>query len=421
MGGLNTTLLMGMQALEATQGALAATSNNIANANTPGYTREVPQFSENEQSVSGSDVSGGGVSLEGLQSVRDELLNLQIQQQTSLQSSVDMQSSTLQQIQSYFSSTSGDDISSELAAFSSSLSQLSATPTSAAAQQGVISSGQDLANAFNNTANGLTSAQSYADGQVTQTVAQINSLTQQIAQLNGQLAQTSTTVNDGGTVEDQRDQLVQQLSTLTGISITQSNDGETITTGNGTPLVMGSQSFTLQTTTGSNGLQQVLDSNGQEHYRFDPGRRAGRSDSGARPDDPRDFDAVEHAGQPVCHRLQCGTGEGLRFERQCGAEFLFRACQPGECCFWDQRIDLQSCAGCDQLGWVGGQQRQCGEPLRGGQWSVTLGQHASERLCERRLSGRYRGLECDRAIDCDRIEPAAAHHAAGFGFGREHR
>jgi len=263
MGGLNTTLLVGMQALEATQGALAATSNNIANANTPGYTREVPQFSENEQSISGSDVSGGGVSLEGLQSVRDELLNLQIQNQTSLQSSVDMQSSTLQQIQSYFSSTSGDDISSELAAFSSSLSQLSATPTSAAAQQGVISTGQDLANAFNTTANGLTSAQSYADGQVTQTVAQINSLTQQIAQLNGQLAQTSTTVNDGGTVEDQRDELVQQLSALTGISITQSNDGETITTGNGTPLVMGSQSFTLQTTTGSDGMQQVLDSTGK--------------------------------------------------------------------------------------------------------------------------------------------------------------
>jgi flagellar hook-associated protein 1 len=264
MGGLNTTLLVGMQALEATQGALAATSNNIANANTPGYTREVPQFSENEQSVSGADVSGGGVTLEGLQSVRDELLNLQIQNQTSLQSSVDMQSSTLQQIQSYFSSSSGDDISSELAAFSSSLSQLSATPTSAAAQQGVISSGQDLASAFNNTANGLTSAQSYADGQVTQTVAQINSLTQQIAQLNVQLSQTATTANDGGTVEDQRDQLVQQLSTLTGISIyPQSNDGETITTGNGTPLVMGSQSFTLQTTTGSDGMQQVLDSTGK--------------------------------------------------------------------------------------------------------------------------------------------------------------
>ena len=75
MGGLNTSLVIGLQALEATQGALDATSNNIANANTSGYTREIPQFSENQESVSGSTVSGGGVTLNGLQSIRDELLN----------------------------------------------------------------------------------------------------------------------------------------------------------------------------------------------------------------------------------------------------------------------------------------------------------------------------------------------------------
>jgi flagellar hook-associated protein 1 FlgK len=67
---------------------------------------------------------------------------------------------------------------------------------------------------------------------------------------------------NGGTTQDQLDQLVQQLSSLTGIYITQGTDGETITTGNGAPLVIGSQSFNLQTTTGTNGFQQVLDSNG---------------------------------------------------------------------------------------------------------------------------------------------------------------
>ena len=254
--------MVGMQALDATQGALQATSNNIANANTPGYTREVVQFSENPETTAGSDVGGGGVTLDGLQSVRDELLNLQIQQQTSLQSSADTQSSALQQIQTYFSSSSGDDIASALSAFSTNLSQLSANPSNSAAQQGVLSAGQNLANAFHTTVNGLTSAQSYADGHVTQTVAQINSLTSQIAQLNGQLSQSGTAANGGGTIEDQRDQLVQQLSALTGIAVTQTSDGETITTGNGTPLVMGGQSFTLQTTTGSDGFQQVLDSNG---------------------------------------------------------------------------------------------------------------------------------------------------------------
>ena len=83
MGGLNTSLFIGVQALEATQGALDATSNNIANANTPGYTREVAQLSEGPETQTGDFVPGGGVIADQSQSVRDELLNLQIQQQTS--------------------------------------------------------------------------------------------------------------------------------------------------------------------------------------------------------------------------------------------------------------------------------------------------------------------------------------------------
>jgi len=260
MGGLNTSLLIGVQALDANQGALDATSNNIANVNTPGYTREVAQLSANPETESGDEVTGGGVTLDGLQSIRDELINIQIQQQTSLQNSADAQSSALQQIQSSFSTT-GNDIASALTAFSTSLAALSATPTNGAAQQGVISTGQNLADSFNTTGEALTSAQSQADAQVPQTVSQINSLTQQIAQLNGQLAQVPAGEN-GGTVQDQRDQLVQQLSGLTGIAVTQSSNGEVITTGNGTPLVMGSRSFNLQTATGTNGFQQVLDSNG---------------------------------------------------------------------------------------------------------------------------------------------------------------
>jgi flagellar hook-associated protein 1 FlgK len=261
MGGLSTSLLIGVQALEANQGALNATSNNIANANTPGYTREVAQFTETPVNQVNDQILGGGVSLTGLQSVRDELLNMQINQQTSAQSSVDTQSTSLQQVQTYFTTTGGD-IASALSSFSSSLAELSANSSNTAEQQSVLSSGQNLAEAFNTAANGLTTVQSAADTQVTQTVAQINTLTKQIASLNGQLWQLQASGQDGGTVQDQRDQAVQQLSQLTGISITQSSNGETITTGNGSPLVMGSQSFSLQTTTGSNGTQQVIDSSG---------------------------------------------------------------------------------------------------------------------------------------------------------------
>lgn len=261
MGGLTTSLLVGMQALDASEAALNATSNNISNANTPGYTRETAQLSEDPQYLSGGEVTGGGVTLNGIESVRDQLINVLIQQQTSLQGSADAQSSTLDQLQNYFSST-GSDIASALSTFSASLAQLSANPASGSVQQSVLSAGQNLAQAFNTTANGLSSAQATADQTVTQTVAQINSLTAQIAQLNSQLTPEVMQQQNGGPIEDQRDELVQQLANLTGISVSNSSEGQVITTANGSPLVMGGQSYQLQTLTGADGFQQVLDSNG---------------------------------------------------------------------------------------------------------------------------------------------------------------
>jgi len=261
MGGLNATLNIGVRALDAAQAALDATSNNIANVNTPGYTEEVAQLSEDPLTQSGGEITGGGVTMDGIQSVQDELLDLQIQQQTSSQSSANTESASLQQIQTYFTTT-GTDIATALTTFSNSLDALSASPISTATQQSVLSAGQDLAQAFNTTANGLTSAQSSANGLVTTSVAQINELTQQIAQLNGQIEQLTNSGQNDSSTEDQLNASVQQLSGLTGISVTQSKSGDTIMTGNGTPLVMGDQSFTLQTTTGSDGFQQVLDSNG---------------------------------------------------------------------------------------------------------------------------------------------------------------
>lgn len=263
MGGLNTALYIGVQALGASQAALDATSNNIANANTPGYTREVAQFSANQENFSGGQVTGGGVTLDAIQSIRDELLNLQIAQKTSQQSSADTVSASLQQVQTYFTNT-GEDIASTLTAFSTSLSQLSASPTSSSAQQAVISAGQNLVDSFHATANGLMTVQTNADQQVTQTVGEINSLSTQIAQLNQQLSSVPPNGNNGGTLEDQRDQLVQQLSKLVGVSVTQGSSGEVITTTNGSLLVAGNQSFNLQTTTGTDGFQHVLDSNGTD-------------------------------------------------------------------------------------------------------------------------------------------------------------
>jgi flagellar hook-associated protein 1 FlgK len=263
MASLSSALSVAVQSLDAATGAMQVTNNNIANANTPGYSRQVAVLDEAPSTSDGSDSAGNGVELEGYQSVRDELLQNQIQQETSEQSGANAQLSSLQQIEPTFT-TSTQDIGTEMSALFSSLSSLSASPSSTASRQNVLTAGQNLATAFNTASNALTSQQTALNSQVTQDVGQINQLTKQIAALNPQIAAEKASGQDVGTLQDQQDQLVLSLSKLTSVSITQSQSGETLTTGNGTALVVGSQSATLQSTTGSDGLQHVLDQSGND-------------------------------------------------------------------------------------------------------------------------------------------------------------
>jgi flagellar hook-associated protein 1 FlgK len=260
---LNTSLNTAVQSLNAASGALQITNNNIANANTAGYTRKVAVLQEGASTSDGNISQGGGVVLEGYQSVRNELLQTQIQQETQDQSGANAQLSSLQAIEPTFT-TSTTDIGTDMSALFSSISSLSTNSSSSTSQQAVLTAGQNLATAFNTASSTLTTQQASLNTQVTQDVSAINQLTKQIAALNPQLTQLKATGQDGGTVQDQMDQLVLKLSALTSVSVTQTDNGETITTGKGTPLVMGSQSFALQTANGSDGMQHVLDQNGSD-------------------------------------------------------------------------------------------------------------------------------------------------------------
>jgi len=260
---LSTSLSIAVQSLEAATGALQATNNNIANASTPGYSRQVVVLQEAAPTNDGNVNAGNGVVLEGYQSVRDELVTSQIQQETQAQSGANAQLASLQQIEPTFT-TSTQDIGTQMSVLFASISTLSINPGSSASRQGVLAAGQNLASAFNTASSTLTAQQAGLNSQVTQDVSQINKLTQQIAALNPQLAQLKASGQDGGTVQDQQNQLILSLSALTSVAVTKTDSGVTLTTGNGTPLVVGSQSAILQTATGTDGMQHVLDQNGTD-------------------------------------------------------------------------------------------------------------------------------------------------------------
>jgi len=256
MSSLFGSLAIASGALGAEQGALNATTNNVANVNTPGYSRQEPVLVESDPVVVGSVTYGTGVSLEKLQSLRDPILQMRIQEETQQVGQLNASVTAMQQAQVQFTAGSGD-IDTEISNFFSSLQQLSTDPTNLALRQGVLTAAGNMATAFNNTAKTLASQQSNLDLNVSQDVQQINVLTGQIASLNNQITQLQGVNQDASALVDQRDVLIGQLSHLVDVSTIQTDKGLTLTTSNGTALVVGNQSFALTTQTNASGLQDI--------------------------------------------------------------------------------------------------------------------------------------------------------------------
>ncbi|HTS57761.1 MAG TPA: flagellar hook-associated protein FlgK [Terriglobales bacterium] len=261
-GSLLSSLFIASQALDVDQGAIDVSANNIANANTPGYSREVVDLSENTPVETANLTYGTGVNLEQIQSIRDQVLTLQIAEQTAQQSGAQTELNALQQVEALFS-TPSQGIGADISAFFNSVSQLSTDPSNAALRSAVITAAQNLAISFNQTSQSITTNQLTLNQSVSQTVDQINTLTQQIAHINAQVGAMQQLGKDPGGLEDQENQLINQLSQLTSVSETQTQEGLTLTTGNGTALVVGNQSYALQVQTGASGMQDVF-SNGQD-------------------------------------------------------------------------------------------------------------------------------------------------------------
>jgi flagellar hook-associated protein 1 FlgK len=260
MGSLTSSLDIALQSMLAEQGAIETTSNNIANVNTPGYARQRANFAETDPVTFGNITLGTGVELQGVTSLRDSILDLRVNQETQQQGQLDAFISSGQQIQALFNETSGTGLQAPLSAFFNSLSQLSTNPSDLNVRQGVISAAQNLASAFNQSSNNLSTLQRNVDLSVSQSVSQINALTSQIAAVNAQVQSATAVGQNPGPFVDQRQQLINQLSNLIDVSQIDAGNGSlTLTTNSGAPLVVGNQSFQL-TTQGDpvTGLQHVF-------------------------------------------------------------------------------------------------------------------------------------------------------------------
>jgi flagellar hook-associated protein 1 len=253
MGTLTSLLNISREALLADQAALNVTASNVANQNTAGYTNEVVSFQSADAVTLSGGTYGAGVTASSV-SQRDRVLEQRVQQQTQTQAQSGALESALQQVQNIFglsstsTSASSTQLGTDINSFFSSLSTLASNPSNTATRQSVLSAANTLAGDFNSTANQLAQVSSSLNQQVVGDVNQVNSLTAAVASLNAQIASISPNA-DAGTLEDQRQLAIAQLSKLVGLDqIATSQNGITLTTSSGALLVSGNQSFAVSTT-----------------------------------------------------------------------------------------------------------------------------------------------------------------------------
>ncbi len=258
MSGLFGTLSTALSGLSVSQQELETSSNNVANANTPGYSREVPVLEPGDPVVFGSLSIGTGVELYKIESMRDPILEIQLNQETQQQSSLNAQLTQLQQIQTSFSSsTSG--IGADITNFFNSLQQLGPDPTNLALRQAVLTAAGNLATDFNTSANNLQTQRGNLNQSVVQDVGQVNTLTTEIASVDQQISNLENANQDASTLVDKQTSLIRQLSGLIDVQVIPTDQGGiSLTTSNGAALVSGSQSFALSTAIGSGGTDRVL-------------------------------------------------------------------------------------------------------------------------------------------------------------------
>lgn len=240
--GLTQALATSLSGLTATQANIAVIAGNVANAQTPGY---IAQSAVQVATSSGG--TGDGVSVTSVNNVLNQFVQSQLWTESSGGAYADLSANYYQQLQQVYGQPgSSTTLDSTFNNFTTAVQALSTSPSSSAAQSGVIGAAQSMAQQLNSATSSIQSLRSQADEGISADVQQANSALQQIAQINQQLLASSSQDSTAATLESQRDQDITQLSQLMDIRVVQgSNNQVTVSTASGQQLV-GTQASQLQ-------------------------------------------------------------------------------------------------------------------------------------------------------------------------------
>lgn len=240
--------------LAAQQLALDTTGQNISNASTIGYSRQrVNLTSAAPQQIfigSGQAYVGNGVSIQSLTRARDFLVDSQLWKQNSTNSFWQHQSTSLNKIENIFADTEKEGVQATINKFVKAIETLANSAGDTAAMTNVRETGNALVQVLRQDGEALVAQGNDMTTAISAGVGEINNITTQIAMLNKEI----TTAEVGGAkandLRDKRDLLVDQLSVLAKVNVSEdSTGGYTVLLSGSVPLVQGQYSTTLEVNT----------------------------------------------------------------------------------------------------------------------------------------------------------------------------
>ncbi|MBK7661233.1 MAG: flagellar hook-associated protein FlgK [Betaproteobacteria bacterium] len=238
-------LTLGSSALNAANVGLRTTGHNIANVNTPGYSRQVAVATTPMPQFSGSGFFGRGVEISTVRRVYDGFLTAQAHTATARAGEAFARAGQLDLVNGILGTTDGG-IGAAMNAFQGAIGAAASHPGDLASRQSALSSAQALASQFNDAASRLAEQRRGVEAQLRSLVGGVNQQLKDVADLNRQIQLAQGNGQPPNDLLDRRDTLVRNLSQSIGVtSVSQSDGSLSLFVGSGQSVVLGASASTL--------------------------------------------------------------------------------------------------------------------------------------------------------------------------------
>lgn len=235
-----SSLEIGKKALIAQRFGLEVTSNNIANVNTPGYSRRTAVLSEDTSVRRNGFFMGNSVIVQKIQTYRSEYYDREIRTTTSRKSTFDVDSQFLKRVETALGEPLNDDIDSLITDFFKSFDQVALNPDNSALRSYIIDKGVALSERFNRVAQSFDDLRRESQTSINNSIPTVNNLLKDIVNLNKESAYNR---NSNGDVSqkyaDDRELKLQELSKFFDIKVSENEDTTVNVFLNGINLVSG--------------------------------------------------------------------------------------------------------------------------------------------------------------------------------------